>query len=423
MLGSRDFRVLLAARLASQVAEGAFLAAVLDTVVFLPESQSTLRGFALATALTLLPFSLVEPFAGVFVDRWARRPILVVLPLVRAAFALLLLPLVGVAALSYAGTLVVFSANRLFQATATAVVPRIVGAGDEAAVAPSAAADARLFAANMVASVAGTVALFGGIFAGGLVTSASGTAVTIVMACVAWLAASALSARLSERLPPREIHDEGVGRQLSAAAADLVDGFRRIGRTPAALAPVLTVAVGQFLQVMVIATTLTVITGVLGGGLLTFSGLVGAGGVGVFLGFLTSGLMRSHMPGPLLIAAAFVLAALALVPVLVTAAPATLIAGAVLLGASYGWTRVPADTLAQRAVPDGYRGRVFTAVDLGFSTARVLGALAAVVVVPLLGPRTTAIMLLVLFLAWAPVVPLWLRKATRAGDAEPRAGG
>ena len=136
VLGSRDFRVLLAARLASQVAEGAFLAAVFDTVVFLPESQSTLRGFAVATALTLLPFSLVEPFAGVFVDRWPRRPILVVLPLVRAASALLLLPRVGVAALTYAGTLVVFSANRLFQATATAVVPRVVGRrrrGDAAA--------------------------------------------------------------------------------------------------------------------------------------------------------------------------------------------------------------------------------------------------------------------------------------------------
>ena len=279
VLGSRDFRVLLAARLASQVAEGVFLAAVFDTVVFLPESQSTLRGFALATVLTLLPFSLVEPFVGVFVDRWARRPILVALPLVRAAFALLLLPAVGVAALTYAGTLVVFSANRLFQATATAVVPRVVSAEDE-----ETPADARLFAANMVASVAGTVALFGGIFAGGLVASASGTAVTIFLASVAWLAASALSARLSDSLPPRQIHHEGVGRQLSAAAADLVDGFRRIAHTPAALAPVLTVAVGQFLQVIVIATTLAVITTVLGGGLLTFSGLVGAGGVGVFLG-------------------------------------------------------------------------------------------------------------------------------------------
>ena len=83
--------------------------------------------------------------------------------------------------------------------------------------------------------------------------------------------------------------------------------------------------------------------------------------------------------------------------------------GAVLLGVSYGWTRVPADTLAQRAVPDRYRGRVFTAIDLGFNTARVLGALAAAVVVPLLGPRATLAALAVLFLLWAPVVPLWLR--------------
>ena len=83
--------------------------------------------------------------------------------------------------------------------------------------------------------------------------------------------------------------------------------------------------------------------------------------------------------------------------------------GAVLLGASHGWTRVPADTLAQSAVPDRYRGRVFTAIDLGFNTARVLGALAAVAVVPLLGPRTTVAVVAVLFLLWAPVVPLWLR--------------
>jgi hypothetical protein len=82
--------------------------------------------------------------------------------------------------------------------------------------------------------------------------------------------------------------------------------------------------------------------------------------------------------------------------------------GAVALGVSYGWTRVPADTLAQGAVPDRYRGRVFTAIDLGFNTARVLGALAAVAVVPLLGPRATVTVVAVLFLLWAPVVPLWL---------------
>jgi len=199
--------------------------------------------------------------------------------------------------------------------------------------------------------------------------------------------------------------------ELAAVMADLADGFRRIGRTPAALAPVLTVAAGQFLQVIVIATVLVVIKEDLGGGLVSFSGLVGAGGVGVLLGFLTAGALRSLMPNRLLIGAAFVLAAAALIPAIVgvDALALALTVGAVLLGASFGWTRVPADTLAQSAVPDRYRGRVFTAIDLGFNTARVLGALAAVAVVPLLGPRTTVAVVAVLFLLWAPVVPLWLR--------------
>lgn len=416
VLGRRDYRVLLGARLGNQVAEGAFLAAVLDSVVFLPESQATLRGFAVATALTLLPFSLVEPFAGVFVDRWARRPILVALPLLRAAIALVML-LAGADAATYVCTLLVFSGNRLFQATATAVIPRVVGIGDEAGASPR---QGRLFTANMVAAVAGTIALFGGISLGGVVASATATGVTTAAACCAWLVASAVSARLSGPLPPRTLPRQSIGAQLAASAADLGDGFRRIAHTPAALAPVLAVAVGQFLQVIVIATTLLLIGDVLGGGLLTFSGLVALGGTGVFLGFLTSGLMRRRLPETLLMAAAFVLAALALVPALASFGTLTLAVGAVALGASYGWTRVPADTLAQRAVPDAYRGRVFTAMDLGFNTSRVLGAVAAVVLIPFAGPRTTITITAVLFLAWAPVVPLWLRgESAREGPSAP----
>lgn len=416
VLGSRDFRYLLAARLASQVAEGAFLAAVLNAVVFLPESQSTLRGFAAATVLTLLPFSLFEPIAGALVDRWPRRPILVALPLLRAAVALLLLPVVGAAAAVYAGTLVVFSANRLFQATAGAVVPRVVGAAEGQA--PHQSADRRperrppndslLFSANLISAVAGTVATFGGVFAGGLLAAEVGAPATIALAVVTWAAASALGARLSSALLPEKPAGVALHRHLSATLADTGDGFRRIGRTPAAFAPILAVAAGQFLQVLAIATTLVVIKERLGGGLVSFSGLVAAGGLGVFLGFLTSGAMRARMSNQLLIGMAFALAALALLPAVAALEALTLTVGAVLLGASYGWVRVPVETLAQRALPDRYRGRVFTAIDLSFNTARVLGALAAVVVVPFLGPRTTFAAVAVLFLLWAPVVPLWL---------------
>ncbi len=410
VLGHRDFRILLATRFASQVAEGAFLAGIFNAVVFLPESQDTVRGFAVATALTLLPFALLEPFAGVFVDRWPRRPILVVLPLVRAAAALLALPGIGGGAV-FAGALIVFSGNRLFQATTTAVIPRVVGAAEERAQGPGTApTDILLFTANTIASVVGTVALFGGIAAGGFVAAAAGTWAVIALSGALWVVTSVVSSRLSSALPPQKAAGELRG-ELAAVMADLADGFRRIGRTPAALAPVLTVAVGQFLQVMVIATVLVVMKESLGEGLVSFSGLVAAGGVGVFLGFLTAGALRSLMPSRLLIGAAFLLGFLALLPAVagVDAIVLALTVGAVLLGVSYGWTRVPADTLAQQAVPDRYRGRVFTAIDLGFNTARVLGALAAAVAVPLLGPRATLATLAVLFLLWAPVVPLWLR--------------
>ena len=260
----------------------------------------------------------------------------------------------------------------------------------------------------MITAVVGTVALFGGMVLGGLV-SAAGTPAVIAFAGVAWVAASAFSARISSRLPPKRPPATALSSQLVTTLVDLGAGFRLIGRTPGALVPVLTVGVGQFLQVLVIAATLVVIRQGLGAGLLTFSALVAAGGVGVFLGFATAGMMRSWMPSQLLIAAAFVLAAVALFPaIIVTLNAFTLTAGAVLLGASYGWTRVPVDTLAQSAVPDRYRGRVFTAIDLAFTTARVVAALAAVVVVPALGPRTTFVVMAVLFLVWAPVVPLWL---------------
>ena len=399
MLGIRDFRRLLAARVASQIADGLFFSAVLLTVVFLPEQQSTVRGFALATTLFLLPFSLLGPFAGVFVDRWRRRRILVTVPLVRAGASLLILP--GAAALVpvYIGTLVTFSAARLYQATSTAVIPRVLGT----------AGGSLLFAANTVAAIVGSAALFGGMFAGGQLAVRAGVPAVLALACAAWCASALLGSSLSSSLPPEKGPAARLGGELTAVIAELGDGLHRIRTTPAALAPILSVAVGQFLQMLVIVVTLVVIKEGLKGGLLTFSWLVAAGGVGVFLGFLTVGAVGRRVPEHVLIGVAFVLAALSLIPAIVALGAATLSVGAVLLGASYAWTRVPGDTLAQRAVPDRYRGRVFTVMDLGFNAARVLGALVAIPLVPRLGPQATLVVVALLFLVWAPVTPLWLR--------------
>jgi MFS family permease len=418
VLDSRDLRRLLGARMASQLAEGAFMAGVLQTVVFLPEQQSTLRDLAFATALTLLPFSLLQPVAGVFVDRWRRRRILVVVALLRAGVSPLMLAGADAVALVYITAFVVFSANRVFQTTTAAVIPRVLGSlgaeelADRRVTSEGAPKrGSQLFVANTLSSIAGTVALFGGVALGGRVAVSAGIPALLVLVCAAWIGAALLSSFLSGSLAPRRPAGSPLRGELAAALADLGDGFRRIGVTPGALIPILTVAVGQFLQVLIIAVSLVVLKEGLDGGMATFSWLVAAGGAGVLLGFLTVGWLGRRLATSLLNGAAFLLSAGGVVPPIVSLGEGALVVGAMLLGPSYAWSRVPAHTLAQRAVPDRYRGRVFSAVDLGFNTARVLGAVAAVPLVPLLGVRATLVAAAILSLLWAVVASLWLRSA------------
>jgi MFS family permease len=79
-LRSDDFRRLFAIRLITQSGDGLFQAALVSSIVFNPEEQNTILGFAIATLVVSLPFSILGPFTGVFIDRWSRRRILVVAP-------------------------------------------------------------------------------------------------------------------------------------------------------------------------------------------------------------------------------------------------------------------------------------------------------------------------------------------------------
>ena len=166
------------------------------------------------------------------------------------------------AALLYAGTLIVFSANRLFQATSTAVIPRVVGSRRGATRRrPGTAPERRPALHRQHARVrhgdGGLVRRHdrrrlhrdrGGHLGGDRPLGGD-------------VGGDVGRQRAALQHPAAARRRPALRGELAAVVADLADGFRRIGRTPAALAPVLTVAVGQFLQVMVIATVLVVIEG------------------------------------------------------------------------------------------------------------------------------------------------------------------
>src|SRR6476619_4455469 len=123
-LRSPDFASLRHARLLSQFGEGVFQAFLIDRLVFLnPDQQGTAAGVARAFAVLVIPFSIVGPFAGVLLDRWSRRRILLTTPLIRAACVLSLVPMHGSGWILYLPTLVVVSLNRFYLSTAGAVMP------------------------------------------------------------------------------------------------------------------------------------------------------------------------------------------------------------------------------------------------------------------------------------------------------------
>ncbi len=72
------FRRLLTVRLVSQTGDGMFQAGLATLFFFAPERMATAADVAAAFAVLLLPFTVVGPWAGVLLDRWRRRQVLLV---------------------------------------------------------------------------------------------------------------------------------------------------------------------------------------------------------------------------------------------------------------------------------------------------------------------------------------------------------
>lgn len=152
LLRFRDFRRLLAVRLLSQGADGIYQVGLATYVVFSPEKQTSPTAIASATAILLLPYSVVGPFAGVLLDRWRRRQVLVHGNLLRALTAAVTAALMVAHVpdwLFYLSALCVTAVNRFVLAGLSAALPRVVDTD-------------RLVMANSLAPTAGTLAATAG---------------------------------------------------------------------------------------------------------------------------------------------------------------------------------------------------------------------------------------------------------------------
>src|SRR5436309_15683965 len=81
-----SFGSLYGARVVAQTADGVYQASLASAVFFNPDHQTDPKQAAAGFVVLLLPYSVVGPFAGVFLDRWRRQRVLVVGNIVRCSF-------------------------------------------------------------------------------------------------------------------------------------------------------------------------------------------------------------------------------------------------------------------------------------------------------------------------------------------------
>ncbi|MGH7540568.1 MAG: MFS transporter, partial [Gemmatimonadota bacterium] len=397
-LASPDFRKLFGIRLVSQSSDGLFQSALVASVVFAPEQQDTAVGLLQATLVVALPYSILGPFTGVFIDRWRRRRILLLAPWAKAGLVgLVLFDPLEQAIPFFAGALLVLSVNRFYLATAAAVVPRLVPAED-------------LLVANSLATVGGTVALLAGVFVGGQVVDAVDVSAPVVIAAgVGWIGASWIASRISSSLRPHTKPEdpELLRHQLKRVAVEFADGAGRLLRSPRAIGPITSITLDQIGQGVALTLSLVVFRNRFGEGVASFSNLIGAGGVGVLVGVLTVGELEERFTKPRIVAGAFVGGGLVLLAVSLLIRDWSVLAASFAVGLTFAWKKISVDTMVQQAIPDGYRGRVFSVYDVVYNLARVIAAALAVWMIPALDVQGSLAVVGSVFLLWSPVVARW----------------
>lgn len=420
LLRGRDFRMLLTARVFSQLSDGVFQVSLAAYVVFSPEKQSSPSDIAAVLAGMLLPFSVIGPFAGVLLDRWRRRQVLYFGNLARFGLGLATGVLLLARAPQWmfiASALLVTALNRFILAGLSAALPRVVEQD-------------QLVTANALSPTLGSVAAASGGAIGFLLHQVmapgpKADAALVTVASLLYLSA-ALTARRMDRdlLGPDPHHDHPkLGQALVRAAVELGAALRHLVRDcrPAVHA-LAAVTAARFCYGVLIVVVVTLARYTFNdpadpaAGLVTLGQAVAFSAAGFFVAAVISpwftrklglaGWMTACLVAPVVFVPALGLS-FSLVPCLIAA---------LLLGVVTQGTKICADTLVQESVEDEYRGRVFAIYDVLFNVAFVAAAVVTALVLPMSG-RSTAVVAGVAGV-YALTAALYLR-AARRGAALP----
>jgi MFS family permease len=379
VLAERDFRRLFGTRLISQAGDGMFTAGLGTYVFFNATTFPNPASAAGSFAVLYLPYSLVGPFAGVFIDRWSRRQIMVWSALARAAFVALTAFLVAAGSLGvplYVAVLAALGVNRFFLSSLSAALPHVV-------------AEDKLVMANSVAPTAGTIAAFIGGFVGLGVHLATGggrggSAVTVLAAGACYLVAGTVAATMHRNaLGPDRTADgqqrTGIFTEFRAVAVGLAEGARHVlGRRRAAAALLATAGQRTMYGILFLMSILLYrnyfyhasANNALG----HFTLVVVAAAIGFGSAAVITPIVSPRLPDGSLITIMLFVAGIVCGTLGFTFRQVPFYFISFALGLAAQSVAITATTIIQREVDDVFRGRVFSFYDLLFNVPFVIGA-------------------------------------------------
>lgn len=383
LLAGPGFRRLLAIRLSGQLADGIFQASLAGAVLFNPERAATPADIAAGFAVLLLPYSLVGPFAGVLLDRWSRRHVLVWANLVRVVLVVgvagLLLAGIGGGRL-YLGALVVLAVNRFVLSALSASLPHV-------------AADRHLVTGNSMTTTLGTLA---SVLGAGLAVMLlrwfgerdlgyAGLALssTVVYLGSAWLA----KGFRPDALGPDTIagHAESKTRDI---VVGLVAGARHIVGHRPALAVLAVLTLHRVVYGVLSLATLLLYrnffdpVGPLRVGIVGLGEVLIAGAAGATLAALITPVITRHLGKPRWVLIAVLIGAVSILALGPTFRLVLMLPLAFLIGLVGQAVKICSDTINQELLDDAYRGRAFSVSDTLYNLAFILGLLLGAVALP-----------------------------------------
>jgi MFS family permease len=391
LLRRPDFRRLLGTRLPAQFGDGVFQAALAGTVLFNPQRAAEPLDIAAGFAVLLLPYSLVGPFAGVWLDRWSRRQVLLRANVVRAGLVAVVAALIlgGVEGTAfYAAGLAVFSVNRFVLSALSAGLPHTT---DEQSLVPANALSTTSGGVSTVAGGAAAILLLEGTGAGN-----AGYAAMALASAAPYLAAAAVVAGFSRAHLGPEHMAASVRRSFRDSARDtllgMVQGARHVAARPPAAAALLAIGLHRFcygvftlMTLLLYRNTFEARGGLFPGGILGLGQVVAAAALGTLLAAVVTPPVVRRIGTRRWILLLLTAGGAAQVALGLSFEPAAVVLVSVLLGFVAQAVKICVDSTLQETVEDDYRGRVFSVYDTLFNVTFVVAMLVGAVTLPASG--------------------------------------